>query len=239
LYAIGVVGAVAVNLGSCVTTPNLPLKRWERTLMSILAVLMIGVWISIAYEKPHALAFAGVIVAMGMAARWVTHHRAEIGGRVVALVGQIREITTGGEAALRPSGPRFLVATQGNPNLVAFALEQAEQAGAEVLFLFVRHIAVPMLGPAHRPDITQDPDAQKVEEQIQKQAAAAGVSAKFLYTVADNIAETIVDFAVTYGVNRVIVGATKRGSLWRTMKGDVIQGIAQNLPEATQLLIQA
>ena len=240
LYAIGVVGAVAVNLGSCVTSFNLPMKRWERILMSILAVLMIGVWFSIAYEKPHALAFAGVIVTIGMAARWVTHHRAEIGGRVTSLVGQIRDLTAGsGESIPTPSGPRFLVATQGNPKLVTFALEQAKQAQAELLFLFVRHIAVPMLGPANRPDITQDADAQKVAGQIQEQASAVGVPIRFLYTVADNIAETIVDFAVTYGVNRVIIGATKRGALWRTMKGDVIQGVALHLPEQTQLLIQA
>ena len=240
LYAIGVVGAVAVNLGSCVTSFSLPMKRWERSLMSILAVLMIVVWISIAYEKPHALAFAGVIVTIGMAARWITHHRAEIGGRVTSLVGQIRDLTAGSAESIPAlSGPRYLVATQGNPKLVAFALEQAKQAQAELLFLFVRHIAVPMLGPANKPDIAQDPDAQKAALQIQEQAAATGVPIRFLYTVADNIAETIVDFAVTYGVNLVMIGATKRGALWRTMKGDVIQGVAQHLPEATQLLIQA
>jgi nucleotide-binding universal stress UspA family protein len=96
-----------------------------------------------------------------------------------------------------------------------------------------------MLGPAHKPDITNDPDAQKAAKSIQEQAAAAGVPVRFLYTVADNIAETIVDFAVTYGVSQVIVGTTKRGALWRTMKGDVIQGVAQHLPERTQLLIHA
>jgi amino acid transporter/nucleotide-binding universal stress UspA family protein len=240
LYAIGVVGAVAVNLGSCVTTPNLPLKRWERVLMSILAVLMICVWVSIAYEKPHALAFAGAIVALGMTARWITHHREAIGGRVTALVEQIREMAVPSAEALPAStGLRLLVATQGNPKLVTFALEQAKLSQAEVLFLFVRHIAVPMLGPANRPDLTQDAAAQQVALQIQEQAKAAGVPAKFLYTVADNIAETIVDFAVTYGVSRVILGTTKRGALWRTMKGDVIQGVAQHLPEQTQLLIQA
>ena len=96
-----------------------------------------------------------------------------------------------------------------------------------------------MLGPAHRPDIANDPDAQKTAEYIHEQATAAGVPIRFLYTVADNIAETIVDFAVTYGVNQVIIGTTKRGALWRTMKGDVIQGVAQHLPDRTQLLIHA
>lgn len=240
LYAIGVVGAVAVNLGSCVTTRDLPLKKWERVCMSVLAILMIAIWVTIAYEKPHALLFAGIIVAIGMSARWVTHHREVIGGTVQSLVGQLNLKTTSAavEVPLTTS-TRYLVATQGSPKLVAFALEQAKSFHAEVLFLFVRHIAVPMLGPAHRPDIANDEAAQLVAKQIQEQAAATGVPIRFLYTVADNIAETIVDFAVTYGVNQVILGTTKRGTLWRTMKGDVIQGVAQHLPERTQLLIHA
>lgn len=240
LYAIGVVGAVAVNLGSCVTTIGLPMKKWEHWLMSALAVLMIVVWFSIAYEKPQALVFAGTIVVIGMSARWITHHRAEIGGTVTSVMGHIIERTTGTVAVEDTThSTRFLVATQGNPKLVKFSLELAKSFHAEVLFLYVRYVAVPMIGPAHRPDIANDPDAQKAAKQIQEQAEAAGVPIRFLYTVSDNIAETIVDFAVTYGVNQVVIGTTKRGTLWRTMKGDVIQGVAQNLPERTQLLIHA
>ena len=240
LYAIGVVGAVAVNLGSCVTTLGLPLKTWERALMGVLAVLMIAIWITIAYEKPHALAFAGVIVAVGLTARWLTHHRQAIGGTVTSFVGHIIELAGTGGAVENPTNQiRFLVATQGSPKLVKFALDQAKSFHAEVLFLYVRHIAVPMLGPAHKPDIANDPDAQKAAEQIKELAEASGVPIRFLYTVADNISETIVDFAVTYGVSQVIIGTSKRGALWRTMKGDVIQGVAQHLPERTQLLIHA
>ena len=240
LYAIGVVGAVAVNLGSCVTTADLPLKKWERALMSALAILMIVIWFTIAYEKPHALAFAGVIVVVGLTARLLTHHRKAIGGTVSSLMGQIidlKSISTSVE--IHASLTRYLVATQGSPKLIAFSLEQAKSFHAEVLFLFVRHIAIPMIGPAHKPDIANDPDAQRAAKQIQEAGAAAGVPVKFLYTVADNIAETIVDFAVTYGCSQVMIGTTKRGALWRTMKGDVIQGVAQHLPDRTQLIIHA
>ncbi len=58
LYAIGVVGAVAINLGSCATNPKVELSRFERIGMTSLAILMIAVWITVAYEKPHALIFA-------------------------------------------------------------------------------------------------------------------------------------------------------------------------------------
>ena len=233
LYAIGVVGAVAVNLGSCVTTLGLPLKKWERAAMSVLAVLMLAIWFTIAYEKPHALAFAGGIVAVGLTTRWLTHQRkvrevisgtvATIGGTVTS-IGQLIEQQAGSSGSVENAAHqvRFLVATQGSPKLIQFALDQAKSFHAEVLFLYVRHIAIPMLGPAHK-----------------HRGEASGVPVRFLYTVADNISETIVDFAVTYGVSQVIIGTSKRGTLWRTMKGDVIQGVALHLPERTQLLIHA
>ena len=239
LYAIGVVGAVAVNLGSCVTTPGLGMKRPEVIGMSLIAVLMVLIWFTIAYEKPQALAFAGSIVAIGMSARWVAHHRQAISGTVSTIVSQIIELKPTSADVPAANTVRFLVATQGSPKLVAFAIEQAKSFHAELLFLYVRHVAIPIIGPANAPDITEDPDAQKAAKFIQEQAQAAGVPCRVLYTVADNIAETIVDFAVTYGVNQVIIGATKRGALWRTMKGDVIQGVAQHLPERTQMLIHA
>ena len=250
LYAIGVVGAVAVNLGSCVTTLGLPLKKWERAAMSVLAVLMLAIWFTIAYEKPHALAFAGGIVAVGLTTRWLTHQRkvrevisgtvATIGGTVTS-IGQLIEQQAGSSGSVENAAHqvRFLVATQGSPKLIQFALDQAKSFHAEVLFLYVRHIAIPMLGPAHRPNIANDPDAQKAAEEIKQMGEASGVPVRFLYTVADNISETIVDFAVTYGVSQVIIGTSKRGTLWRTMKGDVIQGVALHLPERTQLLIHA
>ena len=186
--------------------------------MSIIAVFMIAVWFTIAYEKPHALVFAGVIVAIGMSARWVTHHREAISGTVSSLVGLNLKTSSAAIEVPTTSTTRFLVATQGAPKLVAFALEQAKSFHAEVLFLFVRHIAVPMIGPAHRPDIANDPDAQRIAKEIQEKGAAAGVPVRFLYTVADNISETIVDFAVTYGVSQVILDT--KCAPRRTMKGD-------------------
>src|SRR5262249_3112468 len=40
LYAIGVVGAIAINLGTCVFSRGLEIRRGERVLMAALALLM-------------------------------------------------------------------------------------------------------------------------------------------------------------------------------------------------------
>ena len=45
--------------------------------------------------------------------------------------------------------------------------------------------------------------------------------------------------AVTHGADQLLLGSTKRGALWKAMKGDVIQAVAEQLPEGIDLLIHA
>ena len=135
--------------------------------------------------------------------------------------------------------PRYMVATQANAKLLNFALDQAKVHDAELLVLFVRHVAVITMGSVKRITLDEDEAAQQMFAAVKEQAAAKGAQVRFLYAAADNVADTIVDFAVTFGVDRLFLGATQRGGLWRVMKGDVIQGVAQQLPEQTLLLIQA
>jgi amino acid transporter/nucleotide-binding universal stress UspA family protein len=72
LYAIGVVGAIAINLGSCTANRQMPLKKFERIGMGILAVIMIAIEFTLAYQKPHALVFAGSILVIGLVMRFST-----------------------------------------------------------------------------------------------------------------------------------------------------------------------
>lgn len=241
LYAIGVVGAVALNLSTCSLSFDLPIKPWERACMSALAVLMIAIWLTIAWEKPHALAFAGAIVATGLGARWTTQHR-ELLGKAIQEAG---ELIAGAPAeveaipgAYAPTA-KFLVATRGAPKLIKFALEQAQKHQAELLVLYARQVAVPLLGTASLPQLSDDPEAQSMFARLREEAKALGVPLRELYAVTSDVADTILDFAATFAVDRVILGATQRGALWRTMKGDIIQGVAQHLPERTTLLIHS
>lgn len=246
LYAIGVVGAVTVNLGSCALSRDLPLSRWERGGISAIAVFMFFIWITIAWEKPHALMFASSFVVIGLGTRWVTQQRKVI-GRVWKGAEQFWAVVTEAaepipaevvEGTYVPQS-RFLTATRGNPKLLKFALENAKEHKAELLILFVRQVAVPVLGVASKITSDSDAEAQKAFANVKELAQAAGVPVRLLYTVTSDIADAILDFSATFGVERVILGATQRGSLWRTMKGDIIQGVAQHLPERTTLLICA
>lgn len=257
LYAIGVIGAVAVNLGTCSTNFALAMRWWERAGMMALAALMLAIWVTIAWEKPWAFVFAMSIMAVGLAGRWVAKNRERIREWMLAPVphpwglptptAQRAEVVTPAPAppvtptpapVYAPAG-RLMVATRGNPKLIDFALAQAKSRQAELLVLFVRQLAVIPMGSAGVPDAAQDAEAQALFQDVQRAAHTAGVPVRFLYAQAGDVAEAILDLAVTHAVDLLILGASQRGTLWRTMKGDVIQQVGQLLPERTTLLIHA
>jgi nucleotide-binding universal stress UspA family protein len=255
LYAIGVVGAVALNLGSIATNPHSAMKTYERVGMFVLAVLMGLIWITIAYEKPHALMFAMTIMGLGLIGRWAAHHRAEIrdwaekrapalveatgvaserlAASAAALLGRTRTASTG------PIQKRILVATRGNPKLMRFAIEQAKGLHGELIVLFVRHIAVPAFAPVKPMSLADDAEAMEMFAEFRALAESAEVPAYFIYSPAFDIAEAILEIAATHAVDMLLLGTTQRGMLWRAMKGDVIQQVAAQLPDRITLLVHA
>jgi nucleotide-binding universal stress UspA family protein len=258
LYAIGVVGAVAINLGSCCTNRDIALGKFERAGMALLSMLMIGIWITIAIEKPHALIFAMTIMGAGMAARWTVRNRSQIRSWVLAPVQnplltpatiapsvtpplQPRSKTepTRPRAESKPPVRRIMVATGGSVELFLYALNHAKAQNAELFVLFIRHLAIATMGSSNDPDAALDPEAVDLFGYAATQAAEAGMPVHCLYALAWDVADAILDFAVTYGVDELVLGASKRGALWHTMKGDVIQGVAEYLPERINLLIHA
>ncbi len=66
LYAVGVVGAIATNLGATSTDNQLNLGTWERALMFSTFLVMAAIEISLLIEKPGARVFAGSVVAVGL-----------------------------------------------------------------------------------------------------------------------------------------------------------------------------
>jgi hypothetical protein len=185
LYAIGVVGAVTINLGSCATNFGIELGRIERLAMRALAALLAVIWCSIALDEPHALLFAGGIVALELAGRWLSRNRTRVRQWLyepvpmpysydaeTSALASTAPVIGPAAAPSKPTigapvlGPhvaptaRLMVTTRGNPRLVAFALEQARLLQGELRVLFVRHIAVPTLGSSHAADGGTDRDAQ-------------------------------------------------------------------------------
>ena len=299
LYAIGVVGAIAINLGTTSTNATLALRNFERGLMLVLTVVMIAIEATICVVKPEARGFALIVLVSGLAARLgtIASNRAvplskpqrtsylavAVGAIVIEVVvtvlfghsplasglsclvafgvGYVSYQTQGYRERLiaheelpvtpAPKRPpmmqagtykpkeRLMVPTTGNPRLLDFAFKECTTRQAELAVLFLRHLAVTPMGPTAFPKLDEDEQALALFDQLRTRAKEAGVPLRLLYGVASNIPDAILDMAVTHGADLLILGTTRRGTLWRAMKGDVIQTIAEQLPGSIDLLIHA
>ena len=77
LYAIGFVGAIAVNLGATSTNPALSLKTWNRVFMFGTFIVMLLIEITLFIDKPHARTFVLSILGLGFLMRALVAERKE------------------------------------------------------------------------------------------------------------------------------------------------------------------
>ncbi len=66
LYAVGVVGAIATNLGACSTDRKLGLTRGERLMMFLTFLIMLTIELSLFWDKPNARVFATSVLLAGL-----------------------------------------------------------------------------------------------------------------------------------------------------------------------------
>ena len=75
LYAVGVVGAITMNLGSTSTDFTQLIKRHERIIMFSTFLLMLSLELTLLIMKPNARLFAVVVVAAGLFLRWIARRK--------------------------------------------------------------------------------------------------------------------------------------------------------------------
>src|SRR5437016_13545471 len=75
LYSVGVVGAIATNLGATATDRTLSIKKWERTLMFATFIVMAAIELSLLIDKPNARYFAITILVIGLILRGLVLER--------------------------------------------------------------------------------------------------------------------------------------------------------------------
>ncbi len=256
LYAIGVVGAISINLTSCTINRKLPVKIWERAGLGILAAIMIAIEITLSYQKPHALIFAGSILVAGLGLRHLAkafpemrktvrdlknkpvYRGIKVGEQEAAAATATAEAAAIAAPVLDMSKPTLMVATRGGSKLLDFAASYAHDINANLFVLFVRQIRVagtPIMSMA----LEDDPEAQRILENAKKVGAAKGVSVMPIYVVSADVAYSILDFAATYNARALLMGVSRKATLLRALQGDVLTTVADQLPEDIPLLIHA
>jgi amino acid transporter/nucleotide-binding universal stress UspA family protein len=242
LYAIGVVGAIAVNLGACTLNQEIQISRWERVVMGATFLVLMAVELTVAWTKQNALFFAVCVLGIGLALRGWSQRKA--GLRTVTVHEDVAAAVVPKAPAdfrlnLEP-GQSILVAARGVNPVLRFALEEARLRQASLYVLYIKELAVALPGVVatiDRPRWQDDKVATEIMGRMLAWGKEHGVPVVPVYVVSENPAATILDLAATFGVDILILGTPHRGAVVRLLKGNLVTEVAHNLPENIQLLI--
>src|SRR5438045_1427150 len=140
LYAVGVVGAIATNLGATSTDRKLSIKSWERTLMFATFIVMAAIELSLLIDKPNARYFAVTILAVGLILRGLVQERRMKKEAAPLLPASVPVQLTRNESVLadNDTGEAILCAIRGTGRTLDFALREARETGRRLYLLFVR-----------------------------------------------------------------------------------------------------
>lgn len=100
--------------------------------------------------------------------------------------------------------------------------------------MFVRE--QPVIAPGDRKKKWyDDAEAKKIFESLQPH----GLGEKILpcYTISDFPPNAIADLASTIGAERVIIGASQRGTLITMLRGDMVSTLSKMIPEDMYLVV--
>jgi amino acid transporter/nucleotide-binding universal stress UspA family protein len=242
LYAIGVVGAITVNLGSCTFNKTIGFTWYDRLLFGITFLVLFAVELTLAKTKPDALFFVVCVLGGGLGLRAYSLKRS--GLTTVTVSREVAEVVSP-EAVekLRPhveEGQKIMVAARGITPVLRFAFEEAHLRKATLYVLYVKEIAVFVSsGPTtvERPKWQDDPHAQAIMSLMMKMGAEQGVNVMPVYLQSEDAASTILDLAATLGIDYLMIGSSHRLTMTKLLKGDVVEKVAAGLPEDIQLVI--
>src|SRR5438094_4171312 len=190
LYAIGVVGAITVNLGSCTFNRTMGFTWYDHVLFGITFVILAFVELTLAHTKLDALQFVLAVLIGGLALRAYT---LKLQGLTTLTV--TREVaamvTPDLVATMRPQlqeGQKIMVAARGLTPVLTYALEEAQLRKATLCVLYVREIAIFYGGgppPPARGRWQDNPEAAAIMSAMLKLGAERGIPVLPVYAVSE------------------------------------------------------
>ena len=242
LYAIGVVGAITVNVGSCTFNRTVGFTWYDRFLFGVTFCILFFVELTLAHTKLDALQFVVAILVVGLALRAYTLKRQ--GLTTLTVTREVAKMVGPDlQARVQPrlqEGQKIMVAARGITPVLGFALDEAQLRKASLFVLFVKEVAVyytaagTRLGRAKWED---DAEANAIMSLMMKLGAERDVSVVPVYAVSQDASATVVDLAATMGVDYLVIGASQRTAMAKLLRGSVATNIAQHLPDTIQLII--
>ncbi len=232
LYAIGVIGAVAINISLCAFHPRL--RRLRRKVpMILLGVVLLTIWVTLAYVKRDALIFVSIVMVVGLTARqlnkWFANRK---GPRPSLLRRAIMQQLA--EGAL--DRPKILVGTYGSDALAQPALIEAQKSGAALVVCFIRSVRI---SNNWERTLTMDTDlaALKTFAKFLDLGHDMGVPVLPVYDSGQESAELMAEAAALTGCDRVLIGSSRQGAIYHLIKGSFQKKLESLLPEEIKVQV--
>jgi amino acid transporter len=226
LYAIGVIGAVAINVTLCALHPRLRRLHRKGPMMA-LGIVLLAIWITLAFTKLHALIFVCIVMIVGLSARQLTKHLA---GRKPkpsllrrAIVEQLPADSFG--------KPRVMVGTYGSLELIQPALDVARRVDAVLVVCFIRQVSLSYKYESEQKlGLDTDLAAQRTFARFLEFGHDNGVSVIPVYDTGPDAAEVMAESAAMHGVSRVLIGTSRKGAVYHLIKGHFQRRLETLLP---------
>jgi hypothetical protein len=226
LYAIGVVGAVAINITLVSTHPRMR-RPWRKAAALALGMFLMAIWVTLAFTKLHALVFVCIVLAIGLTARQLTRHLATRKGVKPSLLRQaIME-------QLEPSSlarPRILLGTYGSDALAVAALEEARRLDAALVVCFIRQVSLSYKYDEGIFTIDTDIAALRTFSRFLEVGHELGVPVIPVYDTGPDATILLAENAATFGCDRVLIGTSRQGALYHLIKGHFQKRLEGLLP---------
>ena len=206
------------------------MKPHVKLLMIISAAIMLLIELSIAIEKHQATVYAGIILFVGLGARYLMQRTKIAASRPAEVPIAPSPIRKRRRTSI-PSTKYLLALKDVNDRLLKFALDEAKQRGALLFILRVKEIAVGALPERIEMKVNGE------EEHIESLCSDSGIDYQIISIPSYEVGYTIAEQAATFGVDRVIMGATKRSVVENMLRGNVMRSLSAYLPEEVQLVI--
>ncbi len=235
LYAIGVVGAITLNLGATATNFKINLKSRERILLFVSTIILAFIELTIAFQKHHALIFAASILGTGLALRFIA--KAAVPALIPEEVLSVNVLTVAEAKEIAPlyQSSSMVAIKSVNPFLLEEAAIRVKARGENSIYLTY----VEETPPSRDLPSEIEPSVKSLEVlgEAQKEMEAKGITAVPIWRFGDDAGKLIADAARQLEVTTVMIGTTKRSALTNLFRGDVFRTLARNLPNECHLII--
>jgi amino acid transporter len=227
LYAIGVVGAVAINVSLVSTHPRLR-GTWRKLATGALGLFLMVIWVTLAFTKLHALIFVAIVMAVGLTARAATKWWTRRQGEQPSLLRQAIMEQLHPEALTQR---KVLLGTYGSEALAPAAIRYAKAHNATLVVAFIRQVALSRKYESERP-LTIDTDlaALKTFSRFLDLGHEMGVPVLPVYDTGTDAAVALAEAAAIHGADSVLIGTSRQGALYHLIKGHFQQRLETILP---------